>query len=236
MKRREAPFPDRKGKGDAFQGVSGGRVGRSGGLANLRVSRRFAPHGRTTAYPAPPTTGAIALVLLPAEKTTSAGIGHTRAPYIEPGTTWHVITSPPALFFLPRWRSLLPRARRSSSIRGEWQDTETGTENGQAVKPEVNSDCLSPEEAKDPVKSLMAMKGQSDGQCKTMDVKQSGNTVSFVMQCGDPKQMSFDIAATYIFIDRRHYTGTMKSTIIMAGQKTTSDKKIESKWIGACKK
>lgn len=119
---------------------------------------------------------------------------------------------------------------------GEWQDTETGTENGEAVKPEVNSDCLSSEEAKDPVKSLMAMKGQSDGQCKTMDVKQSGNTVSFVMQCGDPKQMSFDIAATYIFIDRRHYTGTMKSTITMAGQKTTSDKKIESKWIGACKK
>lgn len=28
----------------------------------------------------------------------------------------------------------------------------------------------------------------------------------------------------------------MKSTIVLAGQKTVSDKKIDSKWIGACKK
>lgn len=119
---------------------------------------------------------------------------------------------------------------------GLWQDTETGTEDGKATKPEVTTDCLSPEEAKDPVKALSAMKDQSAGQCKTLDVKQSGNMVSLVMQCGDPKQMAIDIAATYTFIDRKHYSGTMKSTIVMAGQKTTSDTKIESKWIGACKK
>lgn len=119
---------------------------------------------------------------------------------------------------------------------GEWQDTETGTENGQPAKPEVTTDCIKPEDAKDPVKALTAMKDQQAGQCKTVDVKQSGNTVSYVMQCGDPKQMSIDIAATYTFIDRRHYTGTLKSTVVLAGQKTTSDKKVESKWIGACKK
>ena len=37
---------------------------------------------------------------------------------------------------------------------GMWQDTETGDENGQPSKPEVTSDCMTPEEAKDPVKSL----------------------------------------------------------------------------------
>jgi len=119
---------------------------------------------------------------------------------------------------------------------GLWQDTETGTENGQPAKPEVTTDCMSPEEAKDPVKQLSQMKDQSAGQCKTLDIKQSGNTVSFVMQCGDPKQMSIDIAASYNFIDRKHYAGTMKSTVILAGQKTVSDKKIDSKWIGTCKK
>lgn len=119
---------------------------------------------------------------------------------------------------------------------GQWQDTETGTENGQPAKPEVTTECMKPEEAKDPVKALLAMKSEGAGQCKTLDVKQSGNTVSFVMQCGDPKQMSFDIAATYTFLDRRNYTGTMKSTVVLAGQKTTADKKIVSKWIGACKK
>lgn len=118
---------------------------------------------------------------------------------------------------------------------GMWQDTETGTEDGQPAKPEVTTDCMKPEEAKDPVKALSAMKEQA-GQCKTLDIKQNGNTVSFVMQCGDPKQMSIDIAATYTFLDRRHYAGTLKSTVILAGKKTTSDKKVESKWIGACTK
>jgi len=119
---------------------------------------------------------------------------------------------------------------------GQWQDTETGTENGKPAKPEVTTECMEPEEAKDPVKALMAMKGQSDGQCKTMDVKQSGNTVSFVMQCGDPKQMSFDIAATYTFHSPKHYSGTLKSIVILAGKKTTADKKVDSIWLGACKK
>jgi hypothetical protein len=95
---------------------------------------------------------------------------------------------------------------------------------------------MTPEDAKDPVKALMAERAQQAGQCKTFDVKPNGSTVTFTMQCGDPKQMSFDIVGTIIFIDRKHYAGTMKSTVIFAGQKMTSDKKIDSKWIGACKK
>lgn len=119
---------------------------------------------------------------------------------------------------------------------GLWQDTETGTENGQPAKPEVTTDCMTPEDAKDPLKSLMAEQAQA-GQCKTFDVKPSGNTITYTMQCGDPKQMSIDIAGTITVIDRKHYTGTLKSTIVMAGQKMTSDKKIESKWLSAtCKK
>jgi hypothetical protein len=130
-----------------------------------------------------------------------------------------------------------PAARAAFALDpGQWQDTETGTENGQPAKPEVTSDCMTPAEAEDPVKVLLTLKDQQAGQCKTVDVKQNGNTVSFVMKCGDPKQMSFDIAATYTFMDRRHYTGTLKSMVILAGHKTTSDKKVDSKWIGACKK
>jgi hypothetical protein len=118
---------------------------------------------------------------------------------------------------------------------GEWQDTESGTENGQPAKTEVTSSCMTPEDAKDPVKALMAERSQQAGQCKTFDVTPSGNTVSFTMQCGDPKQMSFDIAGIMTFMDRKHYTGSMKSTIIFGGQKMTSDKKIVSQWIGPCK-
>jgi hypothetical protein len=133
---------------------------------------------------------------------------------------------------------LVPFATPAFAIEldpGMWQDTETGEEDGKPVKPEITSDCMTPEEAKDPVKSLSVMKDTA-GQCKKLDVKQSGNTVSIVMLCGDPKEMSIDLTGTYTFLDKRHYTGTMKSVIIIAGKKTTASKTVESKWIGACKK
>jgi hypothetical protein len=131
-----------------------------------------------------------------------------------------------------------PPARAAFELEpGLWQDTETGTENGQPAKPEVTTDCMTAEEAKDPIKTLAAAQKEAAGQCAKFDVKQSGNTVTVAMVCGDPKQMSIDMLVTYTLIDRKHYTGTLKSTVVLGGQKMTSDKKVESKWVGAtCKK
>jgi hypothetical protein len=117
---------------------------------------------------------------------------------------------------------------------GQWQDTETGTEDGKPVKAEVTSECMSPEEAKDPVKQLAVMK-DTGGQCQKLDIKESGNTVSIVMLCGDPKEMLIDLTGTYTFHNKRHYTGTMKSTVVFAGKKSTADKTVDSKWTGPCK-
>ncbi len=118
---------------------------------------------------------------------------------------------------------------------GQWQDTETGTEDGKPVKPEVTSDCMSPEEAKDPVKQLAGMKEAGEaGQCQKFDIKESGNSVSVVMLCGNEKEFLFDISATYTFNGKRSYSGTMKSKITMAGNTMVADKKVESKWIGPC--
>src|SRR5471030_2608647 len=110
---------------------------------------------------------------------------------------------------------------------GQWQDTETGDEDGKPVKPEVTSDCMSPEEAKDPVKSLAVMK-DAGGQCKKLEVKETGNVVSVDMQCGDPKEMEINLTGTYTFIDRKHYTGTMKSVITIAGKQTSASKSVDS--------
>lgn len=118
---------------------------------------------------------------------------------------------------------------------GEWQDTETGTEDGKPFEARVTTDCMSAEEAKDPVKALAAMK-DTGGQCSKFDVKESGKTVTLAMVCGDAKQMSIDIVASYTFLDRRNYTGTMKTTMTIAGQTSSSNTKVVSKWIGACKK
>jgi hypothetical protein len=118
---------------------------------------------------------------------------------------------------------------------GTWQDTETGTENGKPAKPEVSTDCMTAEDAKDPMKALAKMKdGEGAGQCKTLDVKQNGNVVLLEMRCGDAKQgMTMDMSGTFTFIDRRHYTTSMRTAISFGGQKMTSDKQVDSKWVAA---
>jgi hypothetical protein len=117
---------------------------------------------------------------------------------------------------------------------GLWQDTETGEEDGKPVEPDVTTDCMTPEEAKDPIKSLTAMQGAA-GQCKKLEINQKGNVVSIEMQCGDPNDMAIDMTGSYTFLDRRHYTGTMKTKMTVAGHESTADKKVDSKWIGECK-
>ena len=119
---------------------------------------------------------------------------------------------------------------------GLWQDTETGTENGKPAKPQVTTDCMSPEDAEDPEKALTAMKKDAGQQCSKMDIQRSGTGFSIDMRCGDPKQFSMDMAASYTIHDRRHYSARIKSTVVFGGRTTTSDKQVDSKWIGACKK
>ena len=120
---------------------------------------------------------------------------------------------------------------------GEWRDTETGMENGKPAKTEVTSDCMSADDARDPVKSLARMQAEGAGQCKTLEVKPNGNVVTLTMQCGDDKQGSMELSGTFTFIDRKHYTTAMKSTISFGGQTMTADKQVDSRWVAAeCKK
>jgi hypothetical protein len=120
---------------------------------------------------------------------------------------------------------------------GEWQDTETGTENGEPAKPEVTTNCMKTEEAKDPVKALTQLKDTAGQQCKTMNVKENGNVLSFDMRCGEPKTMLIAISMNITFLNARHYTGTLKSNITLAGKTIATDKQLDSKWMSAtCKK
>jgi hypothetical protein len=120
---------------------------------------------------------------------------------------------------------------------GEWQDTETGTENGQPAKPEVTTSCMKAEDAKDPVKALTQLKDTAGQQCKTLNVKENGNVLTFDMQCGEPKTMLIAISMKITFLNARHYTGTLRSNVTYAGKTIATDKQIESKWLSApCKK
>jgi hypothetical protein len=121
---------------------------------------------------------------------------------------------------------------------GTWQDSETGTENGKPAKPAVSSDCMTAEDAKDPMKAIAKMKeGEGASQCKTLDIQQNGNVVSLKMQCGDEKQGMMEMSGTFTFLDQRHYTTSMKTAISFGGQTMTADKQVDSRWTAAaCKK
>jgi len=120
---------------------------------------------------------------------------------------------------------------------GEWQDTETGNENGQPAQPEVTTSCMTAEDAKDVVKALSQLQNTAGQQCKTMHVQDSGNTLSFDMECGDPKQILIAVTMKMTFLNSRHYTGTVKSNVAFAGKTVTTDKQLDSKWIAAaCRK
>src|SRR6185437_4334609 len=117
---------------------------------------------------------------------------------------------------------------------GLWQDVETGKDNGKMSKPEVHTTCMSPEEARDPVKTILK---DSEGQkCDKYDVKENGNTVTAEIRCGDPKEMRMEIDMTINFASTKHYYGTMKSLVIFKGIKSTSEATIDSTWPSAsCK-
>ena len=117
---------------------------------------------------------------------------------------------------------------------GLWQDVETGKDNGKMSKPGVHTTCMSPEEARDPVKTILK---DSEGQkCDKYDVKENGNTVTAEIRCGDPKEMRMEIDMTINFASTKHYYGTMKSLVIFKGIKSTSEATINSTWLSAsCK-
>jgi hypothetical protein len=118
---------------------------------------------------------------------------------------------------------------------GQWQTTETGTEDGNPAKPETNTDCLSPEDARDAVKTILK---DADGEkCETLNAKENGATVTVEMKCGDPKEARMEINMTINVLSPKHYNGTMKSLVIFRGQTMSSEKTIDAKWIAsACKK
>lgn len=119
---------------------------------------------------------------------------------------------------------------------GTWQEVETGTEDGKPAKPETSTSCMTAEEAKNPTKGLAPDK-EMKGQCKTYDVKETANSLSMRMQCGQGKEFAMDITASFVIASAKSYSGTVKSAVTLGGKTTTSDKKIEAKWIAAqCKK
>ncbi len=135
--------------------------------------------------------------------------------------------------------SAYPAVAATQLQPGEWQTTETGTENGQPVPPKVDKECMKADEARDATSLVNEMKKEMTGQgaqCQAADIQQNGDTVTYALKCAMEKQFIFNISGTYTLQSPTRYAGRMKSEIAMMGQKTSADKTIEAVRIGDCKK
>jgi hypothetical protein len=129
--------------------------------------------------------------------------------------------------------SVVAPALASELEPGTWEDTETGTENGRPIKPRVSTECMTREEAKEPLKELIAGLQAAHAECAKAQIKSSGNTAQVTIVCGQSKDSRVDIAFTVQFIDRKNTVSTNKSTIVLGGQKTVSELKTVSRWVSA---
>jgi hypothetical protein len=118
---------------------------------------------------------------------------------------------------------------------GTWKEIETGREDGKPVPAATNTSCMTPEEAKDPLKGLSPEKDLKEmrGHCKTLDVKTSDTGLAMRVECGDPRQVQIKFIVDYTFNSPRSYSGTVKSAVTMSGKSTTTDKKVEGRWVSA---
>lgn len=120
---------------------------------------------------------------------------------------------------------------------GLWQDTESGDIAGVVSPPKVSTDCVTPEDAKDPVKMIEASMKDQTQQCSKFDIRTKGNIVTLDMTCGDPKEGTIEMSMTYTVHSPRQTSSAGKSIVTVQGHKTVSTLKTESKWLAAaCKK
>jgi len=118
---------------------------------------------------------------------------------------------------------------------GEWQGTESGTENGEPAAPQTSTACISKADSRDLVKALTALKEVAGQKCATVDLHDEAKSLSFRIECGTPDKLSIFVDVKLTFENARHYSGEIKSSISLGGKTTSSDKQIDSRRIGPCK-
>jgi hypothetical protein len=118
---------------------------------------------------------------------------------------------------------------------GAWKEIETGTEDGKPVPPATNNTCFTPEEAEDPSKGFAPEKFMSSlrGQCKTLEATTSDKSLTMRVQCGEPDKTLMNFDMSYTFNSEHSYSGRVKYVATVKGKSTTSDKKIEGRWMSS---
>lgn len=129
-------------------------------------------------------------------------------------------------------------ARAANEIQpGLWQDVEISTVNGKREPAKASTNCVTPQDAQDPVKMIKDQMKDQTQQCKKFNVQTNGNVVLLEMVCGSSDQGAIELTMTYTVHSPQSTSSVTKSTMSMMGQKIVSTLSTELIWMAAaCKK
>ena len=125
---------------------------------------------------------------------------------------------------------------------GNWEVTVEmdmpGMPQGMTMPPMKMTQCVTPQEAADPQKSIPQRPAGRGGaanpnDCKISDYKTEGNKVSWAMACTGAQPM--DGTGEFVYAGDA-YTGTMKMNIARGGQPMAMTMKYSGKRLGDCTK
>jgi hypothetical protein len=125
---------------------------------------------------------------------------------------------------------------------GNWEITITmdmpGMPQGMTMPPYKTTQCITPQDAADPTKSMPQRPAGRGGaanpnDCTISDYKVVGNKVSWNMKCEGAQPMSGSSEFVY---DKDSYTGTMKMDMARGGQPMGMTMKYAGKRLGDCTK
>ena len=119
---------------------------------------------------------------------------------------------------------------------GKWEIKTTVT---MPMMPEAKvttqTECITPEEASDPLASIM-----EEGTCKVLNKKESGNTIEFEVECEGDMGMKMNGNGSFT-ANGTTASGNMEMTMNMpqdmpqmGGQSMKMTQEWEGKWIGNC--
>src|SRR5262245_53366818 len=101
-----------------------------------------------------------------------------------------------------------------------------------AMPPMTSTQCITKEDAADPMKSMPQGRGQPSN-CKVSDYKEVGNKASWSMKCEGENPMSGTAEVTYTGDTSE---GVMKMTMMRGGQPQMMTMKYTGKRLGDCLK
>ena len=125
----------------------------------------------------------------------------------------------------------LPASAQAPRMDGRWEVKMVMSMPGmpKEIPPVTTTTCVTPEEAKDPQKTIANAQRDQQSNCKVNNYKTTGNKVTWSMACEGAEPMTGE--GEYLYAGDS-YTGTVKMT--RAGQEMTM--KYSGKRLGDCTK